>query len=320
MKRIITLTMNPAVDRNTQVDRVVDERKLRCDRPTQEPGGGGINVSRAIKQLGGESRVYYTGGGPTADILHMLLEEQGLRHHLLEIRDWTRENLHVYETSTDRQYRFGMPGPVLEEEEWKRCLELLSQIEEPPDYVVASGSLPPGVPPDFYARVGQIVNGFGARYVLDTSGEALKYGIEGKPFLIKPNLGELRVLTGGKFGLEREQVASAQDLIKSGKCEVVVISIGASGALLVSADLIEHVRSPTVPIKSRVGAGDSMVAGMVLMLAQEKSLDEVLRFGVAAGAAAVMNPGTELCRKEDTERLYREIQSADTGRLPGYTA
>ena len=186
-------------------------------------------------------------------------------------------------------------------------LELVASLDPVPDYLVLSGSLPPGVPYDFYARASAVAPK-GCRVILDTSGEALKKGLETPVFLIKPSLRELGQLAGQSIETDPQTRNVAKSLIDSGKVSVVVTSLGASGALLTTADLHEHFRAPITKIRSRVGAGDSTVAGIVLSLSQGKSLIEAVRFGVAAGSASVMREGTELCQRNDTERLYREMQ------------
>jgi len=307
MERIVTLTMNPSVDVNSSVGHVIPDRKLRCKPSSYEPGGGGINVSRAIRRLGGNSSALYPAGGPFGQMLQNLLDQEGISHYPISIEESTRESFTILEESSGRQFRFGMPGPALGETEWKRCLGTLVAVDLKPNYVVASGSLPPGVPEDFYAQLAQIASGFGARLIVDTSGEPLRLASQAGVYLLKPNMNEIQSLVGREIQDELELEETARGIVEKGHSEVIVLSLGAAGALMVSKDGCEHVRAPTVPIKSRVGAGDSMVAGIVLSLAKGKSLGDAVRFGVAAGAAAVMTPGTELCRREDTERLYQQI-------------
>jgi 6-phosphofructokinase 2 len=308
MSSIITVTLNPAIDKSTRVERVVAEDKLRCESPRREPGGGGLNVSRAIHRLGGASRALYTAGGHTGAFLQSLLDEEGIDHTPLEIEDGTRENMIVYETSTDRQFRFGMPGPTLTDAERETCLATIRDLNPTPDYLVASGSLPPSVPTDTYAAVADAADALGARAILDTSGAALRDAMATKWFLIKPNLRELEVLADTSLDTEPERIDAARSFIERDWCEVIVLSMGASGALLITADRAEHVRSPTVSIESRVGAGDSMVGGLTLALNRGHDLGTAVRFGVAAGAAAVTTPGTELCRRDDTETLFERMQ------------
>lgn len=306
---IATLTMNPTIDKGAKVDRVLAERKLRCHSLRYEPGGGGVNVSRAIRHLGGESIALYTSGGPPGEMLHALLESEGVEHRQIPVKDWTRENLIVFEETTGQQYRFGMPGPYLSEEEWRRALDALSALDPKPDYLVASGSLPPGAPNDFYARAAQLGKQIGARVIVDTSGEPLRLTAQGEVYLLKPNLRELGQLAGEPLTDEARVEQAAQNLLAEGHCEAVVVSLGAAGVMLVSREGSERLRAPIVPVVSKVGAGDSTVAGLVSSLARGWSLRDAVRFGVAAGAAAVMTPGTELCRREDVERLFDRMIS-----------
>jgi 6-phosphofructokinase 2 len=306
--RIVTLTLNPSIDTSSSVGRVVAERKLRCSPPVHEPGGGGINISRAVRNLGGESVAVFPAGGHNGEKLVDLLDAENIRHRPMRIEQGTRENFTVYEESTGQQYRFGMPGPTLGKKEWKRCIEEVLGVNPAPGFVAASGSLPPGVPNDFYAQLARSVRDAGARMILDTSGPALAIGVDAGVYLIKPNLRELQDIMGEEYRFEAQQDEWAGQLIRQGRCEVVVISLGAGGAVAFWKDGRLRLRAPTVPIKSKVGAGDSMVGGMVLALSRGMDLPEVVRFGMAAGAAAVMTPGTELCRREDTERLYGQMR------------
>jgi 6-phosphofructokinase 2 len=308
MTRIVTLTVNPAIDINAQVEQVIAGRKLRCDRPRREPGGGGVNVSRAIHRLGGESTLLYLGGGPTGEMLQGLLEDEGLQPRRIPIEGWTRENVHIVEERSRQQFRFGMPGPEVREHEWRRCLDELSELDPAPDYLVASGSLAPGIPDDFYRRAARVGREMGARVVVDTSGEALRQLKGGEAFLIKPNVHELQDLAGRELEGDDEQVEAAQHAIGEGCCKVVALSLERGGTVVITAEGTEFVRAPTVPIRSKVGAGDSMVAGVVLGLARGMELMDAIRFGVAAASAAVMTEGTELCRREDTERVYSKMR------------
>jgi len=309
MKTIVTMALNPAIDKSSSVAHVVAERKLYCNPPRFEPGGGGVNVSRAIKKLAGDSILLYPAGGLTGERLQELLNQEGLDHRPFPIEGLTRESLVILEESTGRQYRFGMPGPEFQEQEWEQSLNALSAVERSPDYMVASGSLPPGVPTDFYARAARVGKDRGAKVIIDVSGEALAEALKEGVYLIKPNVREFRELVGEDIKEESQFKAEAQRMVKNGWCEVLVISLGAEGALMVSENVAQHILPPIVPIVSKVGAGDSMVAGIVLSLARGKPLMEAVLFGVAAGTAAVMMPGTELCRRQDTERLFESMVS-----------
>lgn len=299
--KIVTLTVNPAVDKSTHIDRLIPEQKLRCDAPRFDAGGGGINVSKAIKRLGGTSTAIFTTGGPAGQVLRDLVSQEGIDCEVIQTEQWTRENFIVAETSTNAQYRFGMPGAALSEAETETVLETLRQSKA--DYVVASGSLPPQMDVNFYEKVAAISKEIGARLVLDTSGEPLRAACDEGVFLLKPNIGELEALVGAK-DLQIDDVDdAARMLIGDGKCEVVIVSMGPKGAILVTKDLCEHVPAPPVQKRSTVGAGDSMVAGMTWALTQRLTYSEMIRWGVACGSAATMNEGTQLFLRADVERL-----------------
>ncbi len=305
MNKTLTLTLNPALDKTTSVEKLEPEAKLRCDLPKYEPGGGGINVSRVLKRLGGDSTAVFAAGGEPGKMLEKLLHEADVRTQCFATKGGTRENLTVSVKATQRQYRFVMPGAELEAPEYQAFLDYFEQ--NTPDWLIASGSLPKGVPDDFYAQLSKIVQAKNGKFVLDTSGEALTKAVETGVFLIKPNLKELSVLAGKEHlsGMEPEELA--MELIESGKCEIVVVSLGPRGAFMATQKGIEHVIPPTVIVKSTVGAGDSMVAGMVWALTQDWDYKKVLQYGVACGTATTMNEGTELCHKEDVDRIFEMI-------------
>lgn len=307
MPRIITLTMNPAIDTSAHCDRVRHDVKLRLERIRRDPGGGGINVSRAVGYIGGRSTAIFPAGGIEGDLLQDLLADEQLACEPIAIEDAIRENLTVGEDSTGEQYRFGMPGPDLSAEEAGAVTDRLAGLVEPDALVVASGSLPPGAPVDFYARVGRIAAEAGAKYIVDTSGEALAAAIDQGVYLIKPNLHELASLLG-EDRLEEPQIREAATaFVSRGQAEHVVVSLGSGGAYLVNEAGVTRHAAPTVAVNSRIGAGDSMIGGIAYALAQGMEVDEAVRWGVAAGAAAVMTPGTELCRGDDVRRLLIEV-------------
>ena len=305
MKTVVTLTLNPTIDKSTAIDNVATEIKLRCDPPTFDPGGGGINVSRAIHKLDGESRAIYSAGGGTGTMLGNLLSAEGIMIQPVEVEGFTRENLTVFERASKLQYRFGMPGPNLTETELAACTEAVLYSQS--DYVVASGSLAPGVPDDYYAQLADKVHAQGGRMIVDTSGIALEAMRGAQAFLLKPNLHELEVLSGEKFMGETQLKTVGRRLISDGMAEVLVVSMGSQGAMFITADDAAHLRPPVVPIRSKVGAGDSMVGGIMVGLAEERDLLDAVRYGIAAGTAAVMTDGTQLCRKADADMIYEQV-------------
>ncbi len=307
-KRVITLTVNPVIDKSTTVAGICPNTKLRCSAPKYDAGGGGINVSRALKKLGSDSLCMYLAGGPTGDHLKQLLDDEGIEQLAVPIQGWTRDNLAVTDTSTHQQYRFGMPGPTVDKEEWEALLKKLEEYLQESDYLVASGKLSPGMPDDFYMKVAAIAQTKKARFVLDTSGTALIQASKSPIYIMKPNLGELSSLCGidSISALELESIA--KKFLEGHDCETLVVSLGAKGALLATKYEMEHVPSPPVLQKSTIGAGDSMVAGMIVSLLQGKTFSDMVKYGVACGAAATMHEGTQLCNKDDADKLYKWIK------------
>jgi 6-phosphofructokinase 2 len=303
MERIVTITLNPTVDKSTRVEKLVAEQKLKCEAPIYEPGGGGINISRALKRLGTDSISIFPSGGRTGELLQELLEEEDIGQEIVHTKNETRENFIVVETSTNQQYRFGMPGPEMLPEEIARVIPLIRKIS--PQWIVVSGSMPPNFDLDFLGHIASLSRELKARLIVDTSGDALTRAVDEGVYLLKPNLGELSKFTGVESLDSESADEAAMELINRGKCEVVVVSMGAMGACLVSKDIEEHIAAPAVKKLSTVGAGDSMVAGMIHALAEGRDLHEMVRLGVACGTAATMNPGTELFKLADVERLYR---------------
>ncbi len=305
MRKVVTLTMNPTLDVATSINSVAPEIKLRCAAPRFHPGGGGINVSRAIAFLGGKSCAVYASGGHTGTMLAQLLEAEAIEQYPVPIAGTTRESLIIYEESTSLQYRFTMPGPELAAEEWIACLETIFDLG--PAYLVASGSLPNGVPVEFYGEITRYAREYDIRVILDTAGDALNRAMGKGVYLIKPNLRELELFAGEKIRDEAHIKSAGRRLIAEGLADVMVVSLGARGAVMITSEDYVLFHAPVVPIASKVGAGDSMVGGIVMALAQGRPLTDAVRFGVAAGSAAVMTPGTLLCRRDDTYRLHDAV-------------
>ena len=307
MTDIVTITPNPAVDLSTSVDRIIPVYKLRGTWQRRDPGGGGINVARVIKRLGGDVSAIYPVGGTTGALLRKLLGEEGVPSQTFAIEGEIREDFFVSEISSGQPYRFILPGPRLNESEWKECLQLLSRAEPFPRFVVASGSLPAGVPDDFYAMMARIAKQRGARMFLDTTGQPLAAAVDEGVDLIKPNLREMRELAGGEPRDAGEWEIAARALIRSGKVAIVALTMGHLGAILVTPDRV--LRAEPLPITpvGAVGAGDSFLGALVWRLASGSDLEESFRHAVAAGAAALLNPGTGLCLPADVKSLVQQV-------------
>ncbi|MEJ5962879.1 1-phosphofructokinase family hexose kinase [Pedobacter immunditicola] len=308
MATIITITFNPAIDKSTTVPQLIPEKKLHCTSPVYEPGGGGINVARAIKRLGGNATAIYLEGGYSGKVFTELLRKEKIDIIPIRTLGVTRENLVVKELSTNKQFRFGMPGDNVSDKEWKNCVKALSQIPDI-NYIVVSGSLPTGIPADIFVRMASVAHSKNARLIVDTSGVALHHAVEAGTYLIKPNLRELALLVG-KDSLTIDEVERAsKEIINKHQCEVVITSLGAAGAMLTTKESSFRIIPPEISIQSTVGAGDSMLAGIVFSLSNNKSLIESAQYGVACGTAATMNQGTELCHLDDVNKLYPIISN-----------
>ncbi len=313
---IFTLTLNPAIDMGVTVDKVVPEHKLRCEKPKREPGGGGLNVTRAIAELGGTSTAVFPAGGKTGDLLKFLVGHYctGITcdQRPVPVLAPTRENVIVNETSTGEQFRFNMPGAELSDDEANACLEALvdgvkhASTGDTSGLAVISGSLPPGVEPPFVRTVIDAVRAVGGRVVVDSSGAALREALGAGVCMVKPNRRELAQTIGGLEEHESDPAvvgAAAMELARTHGVTYALVSMGGDGAVLATRDGYTHCPAPKVEVLSATGAGDSMVAAAVLAIKRNAPPEEILRDGVAAGAAASMTPGTELLKRPDFERL-----------------
>lgn len=307
MAKIVTLTVNPALDLTTDVDSVEPTRKLRCASGTIDTGGGGVNVARALKILGVDAVALYAIGGTMGDAYRGLLEAEGIDGRPFSIGGETRLSFTVGERDGGDQYRFVLPGPELARSEWIACLDQFGKLLEPGDFAVMSGSLPPGVPEDFYARGAQLAKGAEARPVVDTSGPALRAALEEGVYLIKPNARELDDIAGEALNGRDRQEAVIRKLVDDGMAEIVALTLGPDGCIVASREELIEIPTPEVEPKSAVGAGDSFLAGFLNGLNDGRGVEAAARKAVAAGAAALLTPATELCRKEDVDRLEASL-------------
>lgn len=302
---ILTITLNPSVDKNASVEGIEPEKKLRCTIPKYEPGGGGINVSRALKRLGTKAETFFISGGRTGDLLENLIKKEDIKIHPFKVSNETRKNFIIQDSTNGKQFRFGFPGETISEEDQKNILKSFDNIS--PKWVVISGSLPQYVSSDFLIEIIRKFKNKNSKIIVDTSGEALMKTVEEGVFFIKPNIGELATLTNQKELDENSIQNSAREIIKNGKAEIVVVSMGGKGAFLFSETEKIFVNAPKVEVKSTVGAGDSMVAGMVSALSNNKNLTEILKLGIACGSATTMVDGTGLFNKSDVDHLLENL-------------
>jgi 6-phosphofructokinase 2 len=305
---IVTLTINPSIDIFVNVGHVEPTRKMRCSAPKRDPGGGGINVARVAYRLGGDVAAIYPTGGVIGSLLKRLIEREGITSLATPSHVETRENFTAYEEESGEQFRFVLPGSRLHDAEWQACLDKLAEVTPRPQYVVASGSEPPGVPDDFFARVVKLAKKTGAKTIVDTTGAALAAVLKEGVTMIKPNLAELSEFVGATLDNDHDRIAACRELTANGRAEAVALTLGDQGAMLVTANRIWRAQALKIDVASTVGAGDSFLGGMVATLAAGKPLAEAFRVAVAASAAAVMSPGTELCREADVMRLLPQVE------------
>lgn len=307
MTQILTITPSPAIDLSTSTERIVPFSKLRCEQAKREPGGGGINVARVVRRLGGEVLAVYPAGGASGGLLSRLLADEGVPTIEIAAAEETRQDITVFERTTGMQFRFVLPGAALDETEWHQCLDAIRRPDARPGMIVASGSLPPGVPADFYGQVVRRAREMNARAIVDASGPALRAALSEGPFLIKPNLREFQELVGEALTDEADWIRAGRSLIAQSKVELIALTLGHRGALLIGRDVAWHAEGPAITAASVVGAGDSFTGALAWSLCAGQGLEDAFRYGVAAGTAAVLNPGTELCRPSDIERLLAEV-------------
>lgn len=304
--QIVTLTINPAVDVSTSVKKMIPFTKMRCTQAHRDPGGGGINVARVLKRLGAEATAIYTAGGATGQSLAALVEDEGVRSMVIPVSNDTREDVTIFAEASREQFRLVFPGACLSEFEWQQCLDAITRSTPQAAFVIASGSLPAGVPVDFYGRAARASNG-AARVIVDTSGALLKPALEAGIYLIKPNLREFRELTGITAGDEKSLVKAGRQLFERYRIEVIALSMGSDGALLMTRGVAWRANGLPIEPVSVSGAGDSFLGALVWSLANNDGFETALRYGVAGGSAALLNAGTELCRGADVHRLASSV-------------
>ena len=301
--KIITLTVNPALDKSAKVDGLVPTQKLKCHSIQYQPGGGGINISRLLKNLNTDTTCITTSGGDTGKYLTDLLVKQNIEPKIIPMEGWTRENLSIVDTQSGLQYRFGMPGNELGETELISIKNLLMEKVDSEDILVLSGSLAEKMPADYYAQLIKLFADKNVKIVIDTSGSALKEALKENVFLIKPNQRELAQLAGKDFLYTAEQEAIATELVSSKKAQYVVVSLGARGAFLACNEGVFYKSTPSVKVKSTIGAGDSMVAGLIYGILNDFPPEKILKWGVACGVATTMSEGTILGTKENIDKV-----------------
>jgi len=304
---IASVTLNPSLDEHIVVNRLVVEEANRWVRLRRYAGGKGIDVSRAIHEMGGMTVAYGFIGGSNGRAIEILLDEEGVLFSFTPINQETRANFIITDMTTSQQTRIDAPGPRVSKRELERFRKKLRQVRPVPKMVALGGSVPPGVPVSIYRDIIAECRENRVKTILDAEGQWFIEGIKARPYLIKPNVREAETLLGRPLATEQSIIEAALDLVATG-IEVVVISRGKDGVIGASKRSVFKAVPPPVKVKSRVGAGDCTVAGLALKLAYGESLEDACRLGVAMGTAAVLTPGTELCHRADVERLLPKIK------------
>jgi 6-phosphofructokinase 2 len=314
MAEIVTLTMNPAIDTYLSGESF-RSAKIRCRITGSGPGGGGVNVARAIRKLGGVAMAALTAGGPSGQRLLAMLDERDVPHREIWVKGETRDTYVVFERESKRRYHIIIDGPRLHAAEWKAALALVGDMAHGDLILVLSGSLPAGVPDDFYAWAAAIAKRSGCRVALDTSGLPLVAALAEGVWLAKPNRNELETLAGSALPTFEDRRRAVDDLVLSGRAEVVAATFGPDGSLIRSSTEAWLAQAPPIKPKSEVGAGDSFLGAMILALCRGSGLREATAFAVAAAGSALSRSGPGLSEQTQTERLYAKVLSGE-GVLP----
>jgi len=307
---IATITLNPSLDRTVIVDGLKVNESNRWTSVHHYAGGKGIDVSRAIHEMGGQTIAYGFIGGDEGRTLEVKLDEEGVPFSFTPIEQETRVNFIIADTRASQQTIINAPGPHISKRELGRFLKKLRGIYPSPELMVASGSVPPGVPVDIYYTIVQEAEGRRVRTILDSAGQWLEEGIKAKPYLIKPNIHEAEELLKTELPTEEAITKAVLNLIEMG-VEIAVISRGKDGIIAATRDGMFKAVPPPVKVRSAVGAGDCTIAGLALKLARGEPLIEACRLAVAMGTAAVLTPGTELCHRADVEKLLPQIKVSE---------
>jgi len=303
---IATITLNPSLDQHITVDGLVVDGTNRWSRLHRYAGGKGIDVSRAIHEMGGRTTAYGFIGGTIGRAVEILLDKEGVPFSFTPILGETRTNFIITDTKNSQQTRIDAPGPHISKSEFERFRKKMLRLRPSPDLIVTGGSAPPGIPDDVYYTITMEAKTFGVRTILDSDGQWLAESMKAKPYLIKPNVREAAELVGRELPTEEAIIKAALDIVDMG-AEIAVISRGKEGIIAASKKEILKAVPPPVKVRSTVGAGDCTMAGLALKLANEEPLAEACRLAVAMGTAAVLTPGTELARRADVEDLLPQI-------------
>jgi 1-phosphofructokinase family hexose kinase len=304
---IYTLTLNPAVDRELTVTEVQYDSVLRATESRVDFGGKGFNVSRLLKGLDTASTAVGFVGGRAGELLQDGLHSLGIDTDFVWVSGETRTNVSIVTQSHDHYIKVNETGPLVDPARQQELIAKIDLLARRRDWWVLAGSLPPGVGVDFYARIVKVLSDHGAEAILDTNGDPLRLGCAEGPYLVKPNAEEARVITGLPTDTPTGIAAAAGEIHKMG-AKNVVISMGKAGALLRTPEGTWLAHGPKIQEKNPIGAGDSMIGGLVWGLTQGLGMNESLGWGVASGAATASLNGTEVGSRPLIEQLYSQVR------------
>ena len=303
---IITLTLNPCIDRTITVEKFLYGGTNKVTGVRNDVSGKGINVSTVLKNLGMKTMCLGFNYSDDAQALEKSLENQGIAYDFVGVEGKLRINVKIFDSSQKVMSKFNESGHWVPEESVEELLEKLNQYWDETEIMVLDGSVPQGVPKDIYRRIIEKANEKGIKTILDAANELLAEGIKGKPYLIKPNIDEFSAALGRKMENPEEIIEAARAIIRAG-VSYVCVSMGEEGAWMVSKDKALFAPPLKLDIKGIQGAGDSLVAGICMAIRQGKSMEDMLRYAVAAAGGSLLREGTQLCVKEDFERLLEQV-------------
>jgi 6-phosphofructokinase 2 len=305
---VLTITLNPSIDISVMVPQLVPNDKLRCESYEKEVGGGGINVAKGLHRLGISTEALFFSGGHNGQFIESRLHAEHLIIHPLRVDPETRENITVVDQAKQLEYRLVNKGNEINAADEKMVLDKMDDLKISPEFLVLSGSPPPGLSKDFVQKIAEWCMTRESKLVLDLPGDSLGEALKYRPYLIKPNLKEISFIAGRKKLNHAEALATARTWIEKGYAEIIVISMGNQGAIICNKDESYIQAPPKVKSLSTVGAGDSMVAGLLYKLHHRSDLRDVLLMGIACGTAATLSRGTKLFEHDQAFKLYDLIR------------
>jgi 1-phosphofructokinase len=294
MKKAITVTMNPSLDKTITIDKLIPYGLNRVKSSRLDPGGKGINVAKVLESFKVDTLISGLIAGEQGKTLKGFLEQSGMNFSFLEIDGDTRTNIKLVDVSENKTTEINENGFSVSPQSLDQYKEMFKAQLENVSLAVLAGSLPPGVPADFYAECIEIAKSKGVLTILDADGEPLKEGIKAVPYAVKPNIHELEAITGRRLQSKNEVLAAAKELLAA-RIEIVIVSMGADGAIVADKNEAFAVESWDADIKSTVGAGDSMVGSLAYAILSGKSLYDIAKITTAAGTVTASKEGTQIC-------------------------